>query len=169
MIRPRNLSKKGVANWLLSGAVKVPHDRLDTPCLERPDLSRRASGKGATQIMFQGKLWTAYRLVFEGRNGPIGDGLNILHRCYNQFCLNPKHLYASRKINHDWRKEKGMAVGQPRKTREGDKTILSIQISKVELKRMKVRAAMLGKSMSAIGRVGMRRELRRLEEKENLD
>ena len=41
----------------------------------------------------RGRIETASRLAWELRNGPIPDGLHVLHRCDNPACCNPAHLF----------------------------------------------------------------------------
>ena len=46
-----------------------------------------------------GRFWyksssiRAHRVAWELANGPISNGLDILHKCNNRSCCNPKHLY----------------------------------------------------------------------------
>lgn len=44
-------------------------------------------------IVKWGQNRTVHRLVWELTNGPIPDGLHVLHRCDNPACCNPDHLY----------------------------------------------------------------------------
>lgn len=47
-------------------------------------------GYGYTR--FQGRLLRAHRISYELANGPIADGLFVLHSCDTPGCVNPSHL-----------------------------------------------------------------------------
>jgi hypothetical protein len=66
---------------------------METPCIEWPGaLDDR--GYGRKNIKKNGKWVTVrtHRLAWEEANGPIPDGLHVLHRCDNPPCMNPEHL-----------------------------------------------------------------------------
>ena len=52
----------------------------------------RMNGYG--KIYWRGKLQQAHRVVYEIVRGPIPDGLELDHTCYNRGCVNPDHLEA---------------------------------------------------------------------------
>jgi hypothetical protein len=42
----------------------------------------------------------AHRLAWEHANGPIPDGLKVLHRCDVPKCVNPEHLFIGTQIEN---------------------------------------------------------------------
>ena len=68
----------------------------DTPCHEtRGWRTRRGYGRAywSTDDGGDGKRWYWHRRRWVEANGPIPDGLCVLHRCDNPPCGNPDHLF----------------------------------------------------------------------------
>ena len=53
--------------------------------------ARDAQGYG--HLFSLGRHFQAHRVIWEDANGPIPDGLWVLHHCDNPPCCNPAHLF----------------------------------------------------------------------------
>src|SRR5665811_1223275 len=59
------------------------------------------NGKGYGVINLQGQRVLAHRMAWELKNGPVPDGLFVLHRCDNPPCCNLKHLWLGTKADNN--------------------------------------------------------------------
>jgi hypothetical protein len=65
-------------------------------------------GMGYGRVSYKGRRPLAHRVAWELANGPIPDGLLVLHRCDNPPCCNANHLFlGTSKDNADDRDAKG--------------------------------------------------------------
>ena len=55
--------------------------------------SFKCSPKRYPRTTIKGKECKIHRYVHEQTYGPIPDGMDVLHKCSNKMCINPKHLY----------------------------------------------------------------------------
>jgi hypothetical protein len=66
----------------------------NTGCLLWPGAS---TPQGYGRIMWNGKTKQLTHLSFETFNGPIPEGLFVLHKCDTPSCFNPAHLFLGTK------------------------------------------------------------------------
>lgn len=113
---------------------------------------------GYGRFFLLGKARKASRVAFELANGPIPDGLFVLHRCDNRACVNPSHLYAgTHQQNMDDRNSRGRASGGSMpgekhpmaKLRDADIQVIVERLARGETQREV--AAAFGVSRAVIG------------------
>lgn len=42
----------------------------------------------------------SHQVAYVLAHGPIPDGMNVLHRCHNEKCVNPRHLYVGAEVEN---------------------------------------------------------------------
>jgi len=89
----------------------------------------QAGSSGYGQIKAFGKMVSCHRLSFELHNGPIQDGLEVMHSCDNRRCINPDHLsLGTHQQNIDDMIRKGRAVHVKPNPRKAEKNEQSIRV-----------------------------------------
>ncbi len=65
------------------------------------------NGRGYGRFWLNGRYEYSHRVSWIIANGPIAMGLGVLHKCDNQPCCNPEHLFlGTQKVNADDMKTK---------------------------------------------------------------
>ena len=60
----------------------------------------RTVGIGYRSTKYDGKGWLFHRLSWHFTNGPIPDGMCVLHHCDNPPCGNPNHLFLGTQVDN---------------------------------------------------------------------
>ena len=76
-------------------------------------LWQRGYRAGYGGINFEGKKQSAHRVSFKLFNGPINNGLHVLHSCDMTSCVNPSHLRLGTHIENMQDREKRGRGNQP--------------------------------------------------------
>jgi len=85
--------------------------KLETPCIE---WLYSLDGQGYGRVYRDGVRWRVHRLAWTDANGPIPEGMCVLHRCDNPACFRLEHLFlGTRTDNATDRARKGRGRGNP--------------------------------------------------------
>lgn len=70
---------------------KKIRNNLETGCWDWTACIRSKFGYGG--MKYDGRLQDAHRISWQIHNGPIPEGMYVLHSCDRPICVNPDHLY----------------------------------------------------------------------------
>lgn len=108
--------------------------------------------KGYGQIGTGGKhgIDYAHRVSYEMHNGPIPEGLHVLHRCDNPPCVRPDHLFIGTHTDNMqdmWAKGRGKCDGAGRKGEaNGNHKLTDGQVTEIRSRNLN------GESQRSLGR-----------------
>lgn len=101
---------------------------------------------GYGHLDYEGRRMGAHRFSWTLHNGPIPDGLSVLHHCDNRLCVNPDHLYL------------GTQADNMRDVAERQRGTLGVRPARAkftddEVRKIRARYIAGGISYTALGRV----------------
>lgn len=77
------------------------------------------------------KVLRAYRVSFELNNGPIPEGLCVLHACDNPPCVNPRHLFVGTQGDNVRDMERKGRAKHPTGDEHGQKRLTALQVAEI--------------------------------------
>lgn len=124
---------KAVTKERLIKRIKEVVGPLSTPCWEWQGHKNSISGYGLFEITVDGQRHAiaAHRASYELFNGPITEGLFVLHKCDNRPCINPDHLFVGTQTENmiDCVNKKRHSFGERNGlTKLSDKKVMHIKI-----------------------------------------
>jgi hypothetical protein len=55
--------------------------------------TKSCNSNGYGNLSFKGEVRSTHRWTWEAYNGPIPEGMHVLHRCDTPPCVNPDHMF----------------------------------------------------------------------------
>lgn len=97
--------------------------------------------KGYGARRYKGETWTAHKAAWDEHNGPVPEGLNVLHRCDVRNCYEITHLFLGTQADNiadmvaKGRQAKGSRNGHAKLTEEKVREIRTRCAARVQTQR----------------------------------
>lgn len=117
--------------------------------------------KGYGTFRYKEKTWRAHRVAWDMQNGPIPNGLCVLHKCDNPSCVKLDHLFLGTYRDNALDRESKNRGNHPVKEKSGKSYLTQLQVSEIRKFRksgMTIRdiAAKIGTSKSNVHKIVLR-------------